>query len=100
MPDIESQVFQTYAPQGVLVYGIHPGESASKLEDFRKQTGVTFPFVADQGTLERFDFSEGTGYPYPRDVVIGKDLRIHSIKNSFDAAEIDALIRALLAEEP
>ena len=89
-----------YDSDQVLVYGIHQGESGAQLQDFRKQTGVTFPFVEDQNTLGAFAWPDGVGYPYPRDVVIGKDLTVHSIKNSFDVAEMDALIQALLAEDP
>ncbi len=59
---------------------------------------MTFPLVKDKGTLGKFDFPEGVGYPYPRDVVIGKDLTVRSIKNSFDSNEMDGLIQQLIAE--
>lgn len=99
MPDIESSVYQRYRDQGVLVFGIHPGDPPEKVEDFIEQTGVTFPIVADENfSRGLFAFPAGVGYPYPRDVVIGKDLRVHSIKNSFDVAEMDALVQSLLAE--
>ena len=100
MPDIQTNIADAYADQDVLVLGLHQGESGAQLEDFRRQTGVTFPFVADQNTLGKFAWPSGVGYPYPRDIVIGKDLTVHSIKNSFDVAEMDALIQKLLAEEP
>lgn len=84
----------------MLVFGLYRNsENPSLLSDFREQTGVTFPFVADlNGTLSLLAFPPGVGYPYPRDVVIGKDLTVHSIKNSFDVAEMDALIQQLLRE--
>jgi len=68
------------------------------VQNFIEQTGITFPVVGDQGTLYDFSYPQGVGYPYPRDVVIGKDLRIRSIKNSFNVQEMDALIQTLLAE--
>jgi hypothetical protein len=98
LPDIESSIWQKYADQGVLVYGIHQNESPALLADFLEQTGVTFPIEADRGTLSKLAFPPGVGYPYPRDVVIGKDLVVRSIKNSFNASEMDALVQSLLAE--
>jgi hypothetical protein len=98
LPDIEASIWQKYKYQDVLVYGIYDGELQSSLDDFAEQTGVTFPLVKDQGTLYKFAFPEGVGYPYPRDVIIGKDLTVRSIKNSFDPNDIDELIQQLLAE--
>jgi len=98
LPDIDSKIYQKYKDQGVLVYGIYQGESASALADFAEQTGVTYPLVKDPGTLGQFAFPAGVGYPYPRDVVIDKNLKIRSIKNSFNAKEMDTLVQQLLAE--
>lgn len=63
-----------------------------------RQTGVTFPILQDRGTQYRVAFPRGVGYPYPRDVVVGKDLRIHAIRNSFNVTEVRALVERLLAE--
>jgi peroxiredoxin len=100
LPDIDATIYQKYKAQGVIVYGLHPsGESAQQVADFVKQTGVSFPIVADQsGTLGKFAFPPGVGYPYPRDVVIGKDLKVRSIRNSFNVDEVDALVQQLLKE--
>lgn len=62
------------------------------------QTGITFPVLFNQGTLSQFDFPPGVGFPYPRDVVIGKDLTVRSIRNSFDPDEMTSLVEQLLAE--
>ena len=98
MPDIDATIYQKYKDQGVLVYGLHGGEAANQLADFIDQTGVTFPIVNHQGTISELSFPPGVGYPYPRDVVIGKDLTIRSIRNSFNAEEMDVLVQQLLAE--
>ena len=82
----------------MIVYGLHGGEDPKLLEDFAEQTGVTFPLERHNGTLSLLAFPAGVGYPYPRDVVIGKDLTVRSIKNSFNVDEMDALIQQLLAE--
>lgn len=91
-------MWQRYQHEDVLVFGIHPGDPPELVKDFIEQTGLTFPVVADEDTLYQFSFPSGVGYPYPRDVVIGKDLRVRSIKNSFNQAEMDTLIQTLLAE--
>ena len=100
MPDIEAGIWQKYKDQDVLVFGLYrPHENPAQLEDFREQTGVTYPFVSDvNGTLGQLAFPPGVGYPYPRDVVIGKDLTVRAIKNSFDLAEMDTLVQQLLRE--
>ncbi len=99
MSDIESAIFQKYKDQGLLAYGLHNGESAAALADFIEQTGITYPIVLDASfTKGQFDFAPGVGYPYPRDVVIGKDGTVRSIKTSFDIGEMDALVQELLAE--
>jgi len=98
LPDIET-IWQQHGGTGdLLVYGLHSGETPQKLADFIEQTGITFPVLHSNGTLGRFSYPPGVGYPYPRDVVIGKDLTIRSIKASFDAGEMEALVEALLAE--
>jgi len=69
-----------------------------QLEDFVEQTGVTFPIVEDRGSISLLAFPEGVGYPYPRDVVVGPDLRIRSIRNSFNLAKMQTLVESLLEE--
>lgn len=99
MPDLDQSIAQPYADQGVQVIGIHAGESPDQLADFVEQTGVTFELLADEGhTVSHFQYNDGVGYPYPRDVVIGPDLIIRSSENSFNADEMEALIQEILAE--
>ncbi len=99
MPDLETSIWSKYKNQGVLIYGLHGGESAKALADFIKQTGITFPVKLDtSGTLSKFAFPPGVNYPYPRDVIIGKDLKVRSIRNSFNVKEVDALVQKLLKE--
>ena len=99
LPELEATIHQRYADQGVRVFALHRGESVGQLQAFVEQTGITFPVVEDEpGTLGDLDFAGGVGYPYPRDVVVGKDLTIRSIRNSFNAEEMDALVQRLLAE--
>lgn len=98
LPDIEASLWQVYRDRGVIVVGIHSGENAAQLAAFVEQTGVTFPIVQDEGTRAQLAFPPGVGFPYPRDVVIGPDMTIRSIRNSYNVAEMDALIAGLIAE--
>lgn len=98
MPDIDTNIFQRYSPDDVIVVGLHPGDPPDLILDFLEQTGIGFPIVQDQGTRGLLSFPSGVGYPYPRDVIIGKDGTVRSIKNSFDVVEATTLIDALLAE--
>ena len=82
----------------MLVFAIYGNESPQQLADFVEQTGITFPVVQDQNTRGLFAFPPGVGYPYPRDIVIGKDLTVRSIKNSFNIDDLDQLVQQLLAE--
>lgn len=81
-----------------MVIGIHRGEDPVQLNNFIAQTGITFPVVRDNNTLFLWAFPDGVGYPYPKDIVIGKDLTVRSIKASFNVDEMDSLIQTLLAE--
>jgi hypothetical protein len=96
LPDLNESIHEEYADQGVRVIGLHPGENQAALNDFVAQTGVEFELIRDEGTRNAFNWADGTGYPYPRDVVVGKDLTILSVRNSFNAEEVEALVREQL----
>jgi len=100
LPDIDESVHQTYADDPVLAYGLYGiSEDPNSIADFAEQTGVLMPLVPDsEGTLGDLAFPAGVGFPYPKDVIVGKDLRIRSIRNSYNADEMEALIEELLAE--
>ena len=99
MPDIDQSIYQPYADQGVRAFGIYRSEPPDLIADFEEQTGVGFPLVADPGySLGLISFPNGLGYPYPRDVVVDKNLRIRMIRNSFDVDEMEKLVQELLAE--
>ena len=80
------------------VVGLYTDGGPELVADFQAQTGVSFPLIPDEGTLYLFDYPEGVGYPFPRDVIVGKDLTVRSIRNSFSVEEVDALVQQLLAE--
>ena len=96
MTDIEHTIWSKYKGKGVLVFGLHPGENPKLLNDFREQTGITYPLI--KGPYGNFAWPPGTGYPYPRDVVVDKKGGVRSIKQSFSTEELLAEVVKLLAE--
>jgi hypothetical protein len=99
LPDLDASIWSKYRGKGVLVFGLHPNEPAQQLNDFVKQTGISYPVLADRNsTLSKFAFPSGVGYPYPRDVIVGKDLTVRAIRNSFNVREVESLVQKLLAE--
>ncbi len=78
--------------------GLYSNEPFDLILDFQEQTQITFPLVDGRSSLRAFDFPAGVGYPYPRDVVVDKELRVRAIRNSFDIDEMQVLIEQLLAE--
>lgn len=99
MPDLDQSIQQPYGDQGVSVFGIYSNEDPGLIQDFQAQTGVSFPLVSDpQYSLSNFAFPPGVGFPYPRDVIIGKDLTVRAIRNSFNVEEMQTLVQELLAE--
>lgn len=56
--------------------------------------------LADQqGTVSKFTFPSGVSYPYPRDIIIDKNLKVRAIRNSFNLKEVEALVQQLLKEQ-
>ena len=98
MPDIDNTIYKPYRDEGVLVYGLYGNETPDAIGDFVEQTSLSFPVVQDEGTRGALAYPAGVGYPYPRDAVIGKDLTIRSIRNSFNTEKMETLVQELLAE--
>ncbi len=97
MSDLEN-LWREHGDAGLLVFGLNGGDPADQLAAFLEQTGITFPVIDARGTAGLFNYPPGVGYPYPRDIVIGKDGTVRSIRTSFNAAEMTELVEDLLAE--
>ncbi len=95
MSDLEN-LWREHGDAGLLVFGLNGGDPADQLAAFLEQTGITFPVIDARGTAGLFNYPPGVGYPYPRDIVIGPDLQVLSIRNSFNEREIRSLIRSFL----
>ncbi len=80
-----------------MVYGLHGGESDELIADFIAQTGITFPVLFGPFSIGAFAFTT-VGYPFPRQVVIGKDRTIRSLRNDLDIPSLTQEVQRLLAE--
>ena len=99
MPDLETAIWQRFAGDDVLVYGLYADETPEQVADFVDQTGITFPVLFGNYTLVSFAFPLD-GYPFPRQVLIGRDRTVRALKSDLDIAELTGQIEALLAEGP
>jgi len=100
LPDIESSIWKKYKNKGVEVIGIYgKSEKAGSLSSFIKQNGITFRTVKDvNDSLLQVKFPPGVNAPYPREVIVDKNLTIRSLRSSFNVKEVDAIIQKLLKE--
>lgn len=94
MPAIDESIYRTYSRDQVLVYELHGGQEPGALANFVEQTWVSFPIRFDFETLHHLSLPEGVRYLHPRDVVIGSDLGIRAIRDSFKGPQplIDDLL--------
>ena len=102
-PDLETELWQKYRDQGVVVLGMSGGglfgqESAATLSAFVEQTGVTFPILREDQTYFEYDVPEGAISPFPLDVIIDRQGTIRYLRHEFDGAAMDQTIQRLLTE--
>jgi len=104
LSDLQTSVVNKYkgTPQAkdLLVFAIHQNENPKLLADFVKQTGIEFTVINDNNTQWAFNWPPGTGYPFPRDVIIDKKGVVRSIKSSFSIEEVKAEVAKLMVEKP
>jgi hypothetical protein len=83
---------------GLSGSGLFGNESATTVENFRDQTGVTFPLLLGDSTYGSYAQPDGSISPYPLDVVVDKNGIIRYVGHHFDGAAIESTIQKLLAE--
>lgn len=102
-PDLETEFWQRYRDQGLVVVGLSgPGlylsESWGSVNQFREQTGVTFPLLLLDDTRGEYANDEGSISPYPVDVVVDREGIVRYLRREYDPAAMGAVIESLLAE--
>lgn len=102
-PDIETQVWQRFADDGVVVLGLSGSglfgnESVATLNAFVEQTGVTFPILRGDRSYFEYGNQDGAISPFPLDVIVDREGRIRYLRHEFDGDAMVAEIERLLAE--
>ena len=98
--------FQRYRDRGLKVVGVNPGglygaESRLVLEQFRAQTGATFPLGWEVSRSYQ-ELSAGGGpslSPFPLDVIVDAQGRLAYVSNSYDPLAMTAVLERLLGPE-
>jgi len=103
--DLEPSFWQRYRDQGLQVIGIDPGglyggDTPQILQQFREQTGVTFPIGwDDNATYSQFRGGGGDSIsPFPLDVIIDRGGTIRYVSREYEPAELGAAIESALAQ--
>lgn len=93
---METDLHQRYPDLTVIgVAGGGFGDRQETILDFVEQTGVTFPIVWDESTLNGWDFPENIS-PYPRQVLLDAEGRATYIASEHQAGALDRAVRDLL----
>ena len=98
--DIERQIWQRFAADGVVVWGIASQDDRDRASRFREQLGLTFPilFDGDGSVLDRYGaLRHSFGTVYPQDWIVGRDGKVAYVNAGYEPDEIVAIIEAELA---
>ncbi|MGB8332271.1 MAG: TlpA disulfide reductase family protein [Polyangiales bacterium] len=97
MPVLEA-LYRKYAAQGLRVIGVNIDSSSKKMTKFLNSAPVSFRIVHDPKLVVASKYEPAA---MPSSYFIGRDGKVRYIHEGFgtkDAAEIEARIKALLAE--
>jgi len=90
---VETQIWQTFQDQDVIVFGINVDEPESTVEDFINEFGITFPVLLGTTALQnQYELARNTVAPYPRDFIIGRDGLFAYVSDFYDP---DAMIEVI-----
>ena len=71
---MQTQIWQTFQDQDVIVFGINVDETGSVVQDFINEFGITFPVLLGTAALQnQYELASNSVAPYPRDFIIGRD---------------------------
>ena len=97
MPVLEA-LTQKYAAQGLVIVGVNIDSSRKKMNQFLERTPVSFRIVHDRKLVVANRYEPET---MPTSYFIGRDGKVRYVHEGFekgDSANIEARIKALLAE--
>ncbi len=83
---------------GLSGSGLLGTESAQTVENFRDQTGVSFPLLLGDTSKSKYAHPDATISPYPIDVIVDRQGTIRYLRHEYDPAAMDAVLEGLLGE--
>ncbi|MCG8419005.1 MAG: hypothetical protein MJE77_13795 [Proteobacteria bacterium] len=102
--DLEASIWQKYKDRGVQVIGLdtgglNGGDTVAIVEQFREQTGASFPLGFDfQGSYARFRRGGGEAIsPFPLDVIIDSQGVVRYVSREYEASAIGAVLDSVLS---
>ncbi len=99
MPHLESEIWQAFKDKNFILIGVDYNEPLKKVEAFKKEMKVTYPFALDPGAkiFTRFAY-KGAGVT--RNVVINPEGKIVFLTRLYNTKEFEAMkakIKSLLS---
>ena len=90
---MQTQIWQTFQDQDVIVFGMNVDEAESVVEDFINEFGITFPVLLATAALQnQYELASNSVAPYPRDFIIGRDGLFTYVSDFYDP---DAMIEVI-----
>ncbi len=90
---MQTQIWQTFQDQDVIVFGINVDEAESVVEDFINEFQITFPVLLGTAALQnQYELASNSVAPYPRDFIIGRDGLFAYVSDFYDP---DAMIEVI-----
>ena len=90
---MQTQIWQTFQDQDVIVFGMNVDEPESTVEDFINEFGITFPVLLATASLQnQYELASNSVAPYPRDFIIGRDGLFAYVSDFYDP---DAMIEVI-----
>lgn len=90
LPVLDSKIYQPLKAKGVQVLGVNAAEETSAVQEFAKQSGLTFPLLADLTG----SFSAAVGGDFlPRSLLIDRKGIIRNLHAGFDPQSADELVK-------
>ena len=92
MPHIESEIWQQYKDQGLVVIGVDRDEPLEVVQNFAKEMKISYPLALDPGSeiFKKFAF-ENSGVT--RNILVDRDGKIIHLTRLYDEAEFHGLVK-------
>jgi len=97
--DIDASIYDAYADDGLVVWGVGPDDDAESLAAFAEYTGIDFPVLYDEGGVVWEEYAMDIAFEntvFPQEWLIDVDGRVAYVGNEYDPAALIPLIEEQL----